>query len=119
MLDRIIHFSLSNRFLIIVFAVLTVIAGFYKAQRLPVDVLPDLNRPRVTIMTECPGLAPEEVETLVTMPLETALLGTAGIEALRSSSVVGLSTIIVEFDWKSDLYRSRQIVFERIQKAID
>lgn len=119
MLDRIIHFSLSNRFLIIVLAVLTVIAGFYKAQRLPVDVLPDLNRPRVTIMTECPGLAPEEVETLVTMPLETALLGTAGIEALRSSSVVGLSTIIVEFDWKSDLYRSRQIVFERMQKAMD
>lgn len=119
MLDRIIHFSLTNKFLVIIVALLLMIAGFYQASKLPIDVLPDLNRPRVTIMTECPGLAPEEVESLVTMPLETALVGTTGVEALRSSSVVGLSTIIVEFDWKADLYRSRQIVFERMQKAVD
>lgn len=119
MLNRIIHFSLSNRFLIITAALLLVITGFYRATRLPIDVLPDLNRPRVTIMTECPNLAPEEVETLVTTPLETALIGASGVEAIRSSSVVGLSTIIVEFGWKSDLYLSRQIVFERLQKAID
>lgn len=119
MLNRIIHFSLSNRLLIIITALLLVITGFYKATQLPIDVLPDLNRPRVTIMTECPSLAPEEVETLVTIPLETALIGTSGVEALRSSSLVGLSTIVVEFDWNSDLYLARQIVFERLQKAVD
>ncbi|MBP5621911.1 MAG: efflux RND transporter permease subunit [Thermoguttaceae bacterium] len=117
MLNRIIRFSLSNRFLIVVAALTLVIAGFYQATRLPIDVLPDLNRPRVTIMTECPSLAPEEVESLVTMPLETALIGATGVESLRSSSVVGLSTIVAEFDWKSDLYLSRQIVFERLQRA--
>ena len=119
MLDRTIRFSLSNRFLIIVVALLLVVAGFYQATRLPIDVLPDLNRPRVTIMTECPGLAPEEVESLITLPLETALIGTTGVEALRSSSVVGLSTVIVEFDWNSNLYLSRQIVSERLQTITD
>lgn len=119
MLDRIIRFSLTNRFLVVVSALALVVAGFYQASRLPIDVLPDLNRPRVTVMTECPNLAPEEVESLVTMPLETALIGATGIESLRSSSVVGLSTIVVEFDWRSDLYLSRQIVFERLQRATD
>ena len=119
MLNRIIRFSLGNRFLIIVGALLLVVAGFYRARHTPIDVLPDLNRPRVTIMTECPGMAPEEVETLVTLPLETALVGTTGIEALRSSSTVGLSTIVAEFDWSSDLYLARQIVFERTQRVAD
>ena len=119
MLDRIIRFSLTNRFLVVVSALALVVAGFYQASRLPIDVLPDLKRPRVTVMTECPNLAPEEVESLVTMPLETALIGATGIESLRSSSVVGLSTIVVEFDWRSDLYLSRQIVFERLQRATD
>ncbi len=119
MLNRIIRFSLDNRFLIIVGALLLVAAGFYRAAHTPIDVLPDLNRPRVTIMTECPGMAPEEVETLVTLPLETALVGTTGIEALRSSSTVGLSTIVAEFDWSSDLYLARQIVFERTQRVAD
>ncbi len=119
MLNRIIRFSLGNRFLIIVGALLLVVAGFYRAAHTPIDVLPDLNRPRVTIMTECPGMAPEEVETLVTLPLETALVGTTGIEALRSSSTVGLSTIVAEFDWSSDLYLARQIVFERTQRVAD
>ena len=119
MLDRIIRFSLGNRFLIVVGALLLVAAGFYRAANAPIDVLPDLNRPRVTIMTECPGMAPEEVETLVTLPLETALVGATGIEALRSSSVVGLSTVVAEFDWSSDLYLARQIVFERTQRVAD
>lgn len=119
MLNRIIRFSLANRFLIVVGALLLAAAGFYRALRAPIDVLPDLNRPRVTIMTECPGMAPEEIETLVTLPLETALVGTTGIEALRSSSVVGLSTVVAEFDWDSDLYLSRQIVFERIQRVVE
>ena len=119
MLNRIIRFSLGNRFLIIVGALLVVAAGLYRAAHMPIDVLPDLNRPRVTIMTECPGMAPEEVETLVTLPLETALVGTTGIEALRSSSTVGLSTIVAEFDWSSDLYLARQIVFERTQRVAD
>ncbi|MBR4834910.1 MAG: efflux RND transporter permease subunit [Thermoguttaceae bacterium] len=119
MLNRIIRFSLANRFLIVVGALLFIAAGLYRAAHTSIDVLPDLNRPRVTIMTECPGMAPEEVETLVTLPLETALVGTTGIEALRSSSVVGLSTVVAEFDWSSDLYLARQIVFERTQRVAD
>lgn len=119
MLNRIIRFSLGNRFLIVVGALLLVAAGLYRAAHTPIDVLPDLNRPRVTIMTECPGMAPEEVETLVTLPLETALVGTTGIEALRTQSVVGLSTVVAEFDWSSDLYLARQIVFERTQRVAD
>ena len=119
MLNRIIRFSLGNRFLIIVGALILVAAGLYRAVHTPIDVLPDLNRPRVTIMTECPGMAPEEVETLVTLPIETALVGATGIEALRTSSVVGLSTVVAEFDWSSDLYLARQIVFERTQRVAD
>ena len=119
MLDKIIRFSTSNRLLVISAAVLLIAAGVWQARRLPIDVLPDLNRPRVTVMTECPGMAPEEIESLVTIPLETALVGTPGAEAIRSSSVVGLSTIIVEFAWDSDLYRSRQTVFERLANATE
>jgi len=118
MLDKIIRFSLSNRLLIVLAAVLLIGAGIWQSRRLPIDVLPDLNRPRVTVMTECPGMAPEEVESLVTIPLETALVGATGVEAIRSSSSVGLSTIIVEFAWNSDLYRSRQTVFERTSNAL-
>ncbi|MDO5565333.1 MAG: efflux RND transporter permease subunit [Planctomycetia bacterium] len=119
MLNSIIRFSLHNRLIILILAVLTLGWGIWQAVSLPIDVLPDLNRPRVTVMTEAPGLAPEEVEMLVTMPLENALFGVTGATAIRSSSVVGLSTIVVEFDWNVGTTQSRQAVFERIQRSSD
>lgn len=94
-----------------------IISGLMAIKKLPIDVLPDLTRPRVTIITECPGMAPEEVEQQVTIPLESTVSGAAGILAVRSKSDVGLSVINVEFDWGTDIYRSRQIVTERISLA--
>lgn len=114
MLNAIIRFSLTHRLVIIAVALAAIIAGSYVANSLPIDVLPDLNRPRVTLVTECPGLAPEEVEQRVTFPLETAVNGANQVIAVRSASDVGLSVVNVEFDWGSDIYTARQIVQERI-----
>ncbi|MDO5553905.1 MAG: efflux RND transporter permease subunit [Planctomycetia bacterium] len=116
-INSIIRFALNNRLLIVCIAIFLFGLGLYQAERIPIDVLPDLNRPRVTVMTECPGLAPEEVESLVTVPLETVLGGTTNMTALRSSSVVGLSTIVAEFDWTADAMTSRQLISERLQQG--
>ncbi len=114
MLNNIIKYSLENRLMIIVAAFLLIISGTYTALKLDVDVFPDLNAPTVVIMTEAHGMAPEEVEKLVTFPIETAVNGSTGIRRLRSSSSMGFSIVWVEFDWSTDVYKARQIVSEKL-----
>jgi CzcA family heavy metal efflux pump len=114
MLNNIINFSLQNRLLVIVASVLLIVFGSYVANRMEVDVFPDLTAPTVVVLTEAHGMAPEEVEKLVSFPLETAVNGATNVRRVRSSSMAGISIVWVEFDWNTDVFRARQIVNEKI-----
>lgn len=117
MFSLIVNSSLRNRLFALVFALILMVYGAITASNMPVDVFPDLNKPTVTVMAEAGGMAPEEVEQLVSFPIETALNGMPGVTRVRSVSGIGLSIIYAEFAWGSDIYRNRQLVAERLAES--
>ncbi len=117
MINGLIRWSLNNRALVVVLAAILLVWGGYITTTVPVDVLPDLTAPTVTVLAEAPGMAPEDMESLVTFPLETALNGASGVRRVRSATSVGVAVVWVEFDWGEDIYQTRQVVTERLNLA--
>src|ERR1017187_5061149 len=114
MLNAVIRIALRYRLLVVFLSLAALVYGGYVAAHLPIDVFPDLDRPRVVILTEAPNLAPEDIETLITYPIEASVLGATGVQAVRSNSSVGLSMVTIEFDWGMPIFTARQIVQERL-----
>ncbi|MEG1540145.1 MAG: efflux RND transporter permease subunit, partial [Muribaculaceae bacterium] len=119
MLNKIIHYSLNNRILILIITGFLLLGGTYITINTEVDVFPDLNAPTVVVMTEAPGYASEEVEKLVSFPIETSVNGATDVRRVRSSSATGFSVVWVEFDWGTDIYKARQIVTEKLSSIKD
>ena len=117
MIENTIDWSLRNRLLIFIGALVLLFWGGYEAMRMPVDVFPDLTAPTVTVVTEAHGMAPQEVESLITRPIESALNGAAGVRRVRSSTGIGIAVVWVEFEWGTDIYQARQVVNEKLQLA--